>query len=241
MHSRAAIKKDLQGIGIREGGFLMPHVSMRAVGPVEDGASGLLDALLNCVGEGGTLFTVFGADDTKPFVATTSPADPEMGVFAEVFRQHPQAQVNDHVAARCAAIGPLAQSLISEPPLHDYYAPGSPVHRFAEHNGQVLRLGADKNTVTLTHVAEYLADVPNKRRARRRYVRADSGEQWIECLEDCEGIADWQHGDYFAQILLDFLDTGKASIGPVGTCQAELLPGKTFVRFAVEWIEKHFK
>ena len=60
-------------------------------------------------------------------------------------------------------------------------------------------------------------------------------------MEDCEGIADWQHGDYFAQFLLDFLDTGKASIGPVGTCQAELLPGKTFVRFAVEWIEKHFK
>jgi aminoglycoside 3-N-acetyltransferase len=101
----------------------------------------------------------------------------------------------------------------------------------------VLRLGAAVDTVTLTHWAEYLARVPNKRRVRRRYERADSGEQWIEGLDDDGGIVDWEQGDYFPQILLDFLKAGQARTGPVGACIAELFSAKAFVAFAVEWME----
>ena len=67
-----------------------------------------------------------------------------------------------------------------------------------------LRLGADENTITLCHWAEYLADIPNKRRVRRRYVREDIGEQWIESLDDCEGIAYYSGDDYFTQLWLDY-------------------------------------
>jgi aminoglycoside 3-N-acetyltransferase len=100
-----------------------------------------------------------------------------------------------------------------------------------------LRLGADLDTVTLTHWVEYLAKVPNKRRVRLRYVRADIGDQWIESLDDTYGIADWQGSDYFPQILLDFLAVGGARTGPLGNGTAELFETKTFVPFAVTWLE----
>ena len=101
----------------------------------------------------------------------------------------------------------------------------------------MLRLGADVDTVTVTHWAEYLADVPTKRRVRLRYVRADIGEQWIDSLDDSEGIAEWCGGDYFSQILIDYLAAGNASVGPVGNCEAELFAARDFVHFAVPWIE----
>jgi aminoglycoside N3'-acetyltransferase len=103
----------------------------------------------------------------------------------------------------------------------------------------VLRLGADVDTVTLTHYAEYLAIVPDKIRVRRPYALASGAEQIVESLDDNEGIKDWDGGDdYFSQILLDFLAAGRASIGPVGQCRAELLPARAFVDFAVEWMNR---
>jgi aminoglycoside N3'-acetyltransferase len=104
--------------------------------------------------------------------------------------------------------------------------------------GRVLRLGANPDTVTLAHYAEYLADVPNKIRVRRRYVRADTGELWIESLDDNEGIAVWPHGDYFPQIFLDYRRSGQVHIGPVGACTAELMDARAFVAFAVDWMER---
>ena len=123
---------------------------------------------------------------------------------------------------------------------HDYHGPGSVLERLTERGGKVLRLGANTDTVTLTHYAEYLADVPNKVRVRRRYVRADTGEVWIESLDDNEGIATWDEGDYFPQIFLDYRASGAVRIGPVGGCEAELLDAAPFVRFAVEWMNRHF-
>ena len=76
-----------------------------------------------------------------------------------------------------------------------------------------------------------------KRRVALRYERADSGEQWIESLDDSEGIAEWKEGDYFPKILLDYLKTDEATIGRVGNAEAELFPAKGFVSFAIQWIE----
>lgn len=218
----------------------MLHASMRSVGPVAGGAAGLIDALRKTVGSGGTLLMVLSADDSEPFDALRTPVDiDDMGVLAEVFRTYPGVSVNDHPADRFAAIGPAARQLLEPVPLHDYHGPGSVVERFTAHGGKVLRLGANLDTVTLTHYAEYLAEVPDKVRVRRRYVRADSGELWIESLDDTDGIATWSGGDYFPQVYRDYRTSGAVRIGPVGHCEAELFDAGPFVRFAVEWLDRH--
>lgn len=234
---RSELVRELDALGVRGRTPLMVHASLRRVGPVAGGADALLDALLECLGPDGTLLMALGAEEEVPFDARTTAVEAGMGVLAEVFRTRAGTRVNDHAAARFGAAGPLGADLLEPVPLHDYHGPGSVLSRFVQLDGSVLRLGADVDTVTLTHLAEYLAEVPEKRRARRRYVRADTGEQWIESLDDTEGIADWEAGDYFPQILLDFLAAGHARTGPVGGCTAELFRARTFVRFAVDWME----
>jgi aminoglycoside N3'-acetyltransferase len=225
-------------IGVQDGGVVMVHASMRKLGPVDGGAETVLATLLESVGASGNLLMVLSADERDPFDARTSPVDTkDMGILAEVFRRHPRTEVNDHAADRFAAIGPLAKELLNPTPLHDYHGPGSVLERLVRANGTVLRLGANPDTVTLTHYAEYLADLPSKTRVKRKYVRADIGEQWIESLDDSDGIAVWAHGDYFPQIFLDFVKAGHARVGPVGNCTAELLPARAFVDFAVQWME----
>ncbi len=235
---RTTLLHQIEALGIGSHTPLMVHASLRKVGPIEGGADTLLECLLETIGQNGTMLMVLGADDEEPFDPLTSPVDEEdMSILAEIFRQRNGTKVNDHAAARYGAYGPRATELLEPIPLHDYHGPGSVLERFTEMGGAVLRLGANIDTVTLTHWAEYLAKVPNKRRVRLRYVRADSGEQWIESLDDTYGIAEWEGGDYFSQIFLDFLTAGHVRTGPIGNCTAELFKAKPFVAFAVKWLE----
>ena len=239
MVDRITLIRDLKTLGVKTDSTLMVHASLRKLGPIAGGAEAVLETLLTALGEG-TLLMVLGADIDEPFNALRTPvAVEEMGILAEVFRQRAGTLVNDHAAARFGAFGPLARRLLEPISLHDYLGPGSILERFTELGGEVLRLGANIDTVTLTHWAEYLANIPNKRRVRLRYLRADSGEQWIESLDETRGIAEWDGGDYFSQILLDYLSTGQATIGPVGNCTAERSAAKSFVKFAVGWMETH--
>ncbi|MEM9105655.1 MAG: AAC(3) family N-acetyltransferase [Pseudomonadota bacterium] len=241
MLSKEQLGLQLRDLGIGECRLLMVHASLRRLGPVAGGADGLLDGLMAALGSDGTLVMPMGADDSSPIDYRTTLADGELGVLVEIFRQRHGTRVNDHAAARFGASGPLANVILEPVPLHNYYGEGSPLSRFANHGGWVLRLAADIDTVTLTHWAEYLADLPQKRSVRRRYLRADIGEQWIESLDDTDGIADWSGGDYFSQILIDFLAEGKVRCGPVGKCQAELFSAAEFVPFAVHWLERNIR
>jgi aminoglycoside N3'-acetyltransferase len=233
------LAEQLGDLGLRLGDVVMTHASMRSVGPVEGGAKSLVEAQLAAIGAEGTLLMALGADADDPFDAETTPVDIEdLGILAEVFRNYPGVQVSDHPAGRFGAIGKQAHRLLHPMPLHDYYGPESPLERFTGLRGRVLRLGADPDTVTLTHYAEYLANVPDKIRARRKYVRADTGEIWIESLDDSDGIAEWPQGDYFEQIFLDYRSSGAVTTGQVGCCTAELFEASDFVSFAVQWMNR---
>jgi aminoglycoside N3'-acetyltransferase len=239
MIQRGELVCQLKALGVTSDRPLMLHASMRKLGPMEGGAEGLLDAVLECLAPGGTLVMPFDSDNRVPFDCLTSPVAPDVGIAAEVFRKRAGTRVNDHPAGRFGAFGPHASFLLEPTPLHDYLGPGSLLDRFTRAGGSVLRLGADPDTVTLTHFAEYLATVPDKRRVRRHYVYADGREQWIDSLDDSDGIKVWGKGDYFPQILLDFVSEGRARVGKVGNCTVELFAAPEFVAFAVDWMERH--
>ena len=241
----------------------MVHASLRALGPVEGGAVGVIAALDEAVGSQGGVLMVLGAHDdwawvndhpeseraelladAVPFEASTTPANRDVGTLAEVFRRQPGTLVNNHPEGRFAARGKLAVQLIADPPWDDYYGPGSPLERLVNDNGKVLRLGADPDAVTLTHYAEYLATVPNKRRVVRHRLVLDDGKDGatirrVECLDDSEGIVDHAGEDYFSDILGAFLDGGSSTAGLVGRAQAELFEAATFTHFAHFWMNRH--
>jgi aminoglycoside N3'-acetyltransferase len=243
--SRDELTGSLRRLGVAGGDVVMVHASLRAVGPVEDGAAGVVRALDAAVGQTGTVMMTLGArEGGEPFDCHLTPADPEIGVLAEIFRQTPGTVVSDHPEGRFGARGRLAEALLSVVPWDDYYGPGSPLERLVEAHGLVLRLGADRDTVTLIHYAEYLADVPNKRRVLRQpRVRGAHGPQSrsVHCLDDSDGIVNYPGEDYFAQILDAFLAATASPRGLVGQARAELLDAATLVNFAARWMTDHFR
>ncbi len=252
---------DLQAIGVRPGEVLMVHASMRAVGPVVGGATGLLDALDAAVGSTGTLFMTLGARDdmgwvnerpeperagllagSEVFDHLATPADPEIGVLAAVFRTRAGTRVTDHPEGRMGARGAAAEHLLAPVPWDDYYGPGSPLERFVDAGGRVLRLGADLDTLTVLHHAEYLVDLPAKRRVRRhRLVHGADGPEIrvIECLDDSDGIVTQEGEDYFAVILRKYIEAGRATVGRVGHASSELIDAADVVAFGVAWMAAH--
>lgn len=257
----AELTADLRRLGLGEGDLVMVHASLRAIGPVVGGADGVIDAIEAAIGAGGTILVNVGVRDDlawvndrpeaeraalleggDPFDATTTPADPDNGVLAEVFRTRPATLVSDHPEGRFGASGPLAHHLVDDVPWDDYYGPGSPLDRFVAARGKVLRLGADPDTVTLIHLAEHLVDLPDKRRVRRhRLVRGTDGPQIrvVDTLDDADGIVAHDGEDEFITILREYLGTGRASVGTVGGATSELLDGADLVAFAVAWMAEH--
>lgn len=262
--SPAELTGDLRRLGVRTGDTVMVHASMRAIGPVEGGAAGVVAAIDAAVGPEGTSMMTLGALDpaaavnerpeparrallagTEPFDALRTPADPDVGVLAEVFRTSAGTLVSDHPEGRFGARGRHAAAVVADVPWDDYYGPGSPLDRFVAAGGRVLRLGADPDTVTLIHLAEARAAIPSKRRVRRHRLVAGAGGaevRVVETWDDSDGVVDLPGEDYFAVILRAFLDdavgTGHARVGTVGGARAELLDGAALVEHAVAWLER---
>ena len=255
------IVADVRRLGVNPGDLLMVHASLRAIGPVDGGAHGVLDALEAATSPGGTLFMNLSARDdfgwvnerpepdrvdllrdAEPFDSMVTPADPDVGVLAEVFRTRPRTIVSDHPEGRFGASGPLARTLVDDVPWDDYYGPDSPLERFVHAGGRVLRLGADLGTVTVIHFAEYLVALPIKRRVRRhRMVVGREGPEVriVECLDDSDGIVDYSEEDYFETILRDYIAAGRAAVGVVGRAPSELIEAADIVAFATTWMATH--
>jgi aminoglycoside N3'-acetyltransferase len=166
----------------------------------------------------------------------------EVGWLAEAFRTRPGTILSANPSGRFGARGAAANALLADQPWDDYYGPGSPLQKLCDWGGRILRLGADPDTVTALHFAEYLARLPNKRRTRWDYLLAGPRgprHVWIECLDDSEGIAPWAGEDYFALILISYLELGLHRAGLVGGARSELILASELVEFGTLWMENN--
>lgn len=259
------LQQDLTALGLEAGDLVMVHASLRSIGLArtehgEGGADLLVDAIEAAVGPGGTLMMVLGTDypmdwvydhppgaratlleGAPPFDHRNAAVLPEMGWLAEAFRRRPGTLVSDNPSGRFGARGARAAALLADQPWDDYYGPGSPLDKLCRWRGRILRLGAASESVTALHFAEYLADLPDKKRVRWDYVVAGADgaprHVWIDCLDDLGGIADWDGEDYFASILDAYLALGRHRAGLVGKAQSELIDAADIVRFGARWME----
>ena len=259
----AALARDLAALGVVPGDTLMLHVSLRAIGPVEGRAAGVIAALDEAVGPAGTLVMILGAtidhedvnsspeaerpallEGVAPYDPLTAPVYHEVGMLAEVFRTTPGTLVNDNPSGRFGARGARAAEILKNVPWDDYYGPGSPLDRLCQWGGRVLRLGANAETSTVLHFAEYLADVPDKRRVRRHYrVMGPEGPETrsVACLDDEDGIVDWPGEDYFALVLKAYRETGRIRSRQVGGAFGELIEARDFVGFGARWMSENLR
>lgn len=267
--SAGALTEALQALGIEPGDLVMVHASLRAVGPVAGGAEAVLTALLAAVGPTGTLMAMVSWDHS-PYDATlngvrlsqderqawpafnpaTAPPYRGWGYLNSVICRHPQVRRSAHPDSSMAAIGPIAEALVSEHPLGSAYGPDSPIERFIAQRGKVLLLGAPLDAITVLHYSEAIAEIPQKRRVTYEMpVRdADGAKVWVAVEDwDSNGITDQfaaasEHGGWDAveTIARAYVGLERHTEGRVGRAHCYLFDAQDIVRFGVAYLERHF-
>jgi aminoglycoside 3-N-acetyltransferase IV len=227
----AEVTRQLRNLGVQPGGVLLVHSSFRAVRPVEGGPMGLIQALRDALGPGGTLVmpSWTGSDD-EPFDPTSTPAAPDLGIVPETFWRLPGVARSAHPFAFAAA-GPRADLITADPVPLPPHIPESPVGRVHELDGQVLLLGVGHDADTTIHLAEILAGVPYRLPRHctvvreGRPVRVEYGENDHCCAR-------------FALVDGWLRERGLQSEGSVGHAEARLVRARDVVRVALEHLSR---
>ncbi|MEU0133274.1 AAC(3) family N-acetyltransferase [Streptomyces sp. NPDC006296] len=246
----------LHALGVRRGGVLMVHASMRAAG---GGTGDMAHALSRALGSGGTLvvpsFTPENSDTSRAYLdrvrgldeeagaavraampafdPRVSPA-PTMGVLAEAVRLAPGARRSGHPQTSFAALGPAAARLLAGHRPDCHLGEDSPLARLYDADAQVLLLGTGFDRCTAFHLAEYRRPSPPRRRYRC-VVAADGGRRWWEYEDVALDDGDFARlGDDFARAR-----TGAVASGRVGAAPSRLFPLRSAVDFATGWLAEH--
>jgi aminoglycoside 3-N-acetyltransferase len=161
--TKERLKEGLLQIGLEPGDHVMMHSSLKSFGFVAGGGDTVLDAVLETVGDEGTLLV-----PTNTFTGSVTvylrglqeidlrTAPSQMGKITETARTRPDFIRSIHPTHPVAGSGKLAQELLSEHHLDDT-ATGrlSPYGKLALlTKGRVLLVGVDCSCNTMIHTAE---------------------------------------------------------------------------------------
>jgi aminoglycoside 3-N-acetyltransferase len=176
MLSVSDIEKDIRRIGIRRGDMVYLHSSLKKIGRVENGPAAIIEAILECIGDEGTLAMPshslnYPGSVNAPYDKYRSPGV-RMGVVSETFRQWPGTLRSDHPTHSSIALGKMAQFLTAGHNLQDPFDRDSPLYRFYEANGKILLLGVGHDRNTSIHLAEAIIKSP--------YNTIRCVEEWAE-------------------------------------------------------------
>lgn len=262
--TRSRIVDDLVRLGVADGDMVMVHAGIRSVGPLLGGPDVLILALLDVVGETGTIMAYTDwesgvhhlmrddaaervsqdvLDELPPFDPASSRARRAYGVLPEFLRTWPGAVRSGNPGASVCAVGARAEWLCADHPMQYGYGPGSPFAKLVEAEGRVLLAGAPLDSLTLLHHSEHMAKLPNKRVIHyREPVLVDGRKVWIEIEEfdTSNPVVPAAREDYFTDVAKEFLASGAGTTGKIGNGDSCLFDAAELRRFAVDWMETRF-
>jgi len=161
---RSCLASDLLALGVRPGGVLLVHSSLKSLGHVPGGATTVIAALREALGPRGTLLlpalSFMFCDAQHPFFdVRRTPSC--VGVIPEHFRTMPGVLRSVHPTHSVCGAGPLASELLSSHGL-DTTPVGrhSPFRKLRDAGGQVLFLGCGLRPNTSMHGVEELVMPP---------------------------------------------------------------------------------
>lgn len=254
--TRRSLVGQLRSLGVAEGMTLIVHSSLSAIGWVAGGSQAVIEALIEAVGEGGTLVMPAHSsglsepsvwqhppvpeswwqtirDETPAFDPVVTPSR-LMGAVAEGFRTYPGVLRSGHPQVSFAARGPNAALVTGNHSLDHPLGEDSPLARLYDLDAHILLLGVDHANNTMLHLAEYRSDYPGKEWTNQGApVTIDGERRWVT-FEDLEGVS-----DDFVEIGSDFAATGAERRQSVGSGEARLVGVRDFVDFAVDWMTVH--
>lgn len=161
------IARDLRALGVREGGILLVHSSLRSLGlpadlPSVERGEIVIEGLLKALGPSGTLllpalsYEAVGADNLV-FDARSTPSC--IGALPEIFRCRPGTLRSIHPTHSVCAVGLRAEELLADH-IQSTTPVGaqSPFAKLPRMGGQVLFLGCGTLRNTSMHGVEELVE-----------------------------------------------------------------------------------
>lgn len=227
-------------IGVDPGITLVVHSSLSSIGRVVGGAPTVVSALLDVIGENGTLAmpaaTPQCADPASwteaqgEFDLRTTPTS--LGVIPETFRTWPGTIRSEHPLESVCARGPAAAEITREHPLAFSEGPGTPFGKLHDMDSRILLLGVGFNRCTALHYAESL--VARRRLTKVRFPKSESGRRvWVEV----PNVAD-DNDTHFPIAGEKFVAAGKARLGKIGEADSVLLSMRDLVEFSKAYFEQ---
>ncbi len=158
------IIEDLYTLGVRKGGVLLVHSSLRSLGTVEGGAETVIQSLFAALGPQGTLLlpalSYETVRSTNPFYDVQKTPSC-VGALTEYYRLRGETLRSVHPTHSVCGTGSLTQDLLEG---HDRDTTpcgvNSPFHKLPKYNGQVLFIGCGLRPNTSMHAIEELSEPP---------------------------------------------------------------------------------
>ena len=165
MVTKEDIFRFLERCGIRHDDVVTIHCSLRAIGPIENGADGLIDAFCQWLSDG--LFIVpthtwRSVGPAQPFYDVKA-TQPGIGVLAKVAAFRPDGKRSLHPTHSVAVFGKRAAEYIKGEELSDSPAPATGcVSRLYEENGKILLVGVGQERNSYLHAVDMRLNIPNR-------------------------------------------------------------------------------
>lgn len=253
--TRTSLAKDL-GQVLCAGDTVLVHSSLSKVGWVCGGAEALIRALLDVVGDSGTIVVPTHTSENSdpagwcappvpeswwPTIRDSTPAfDPAvsrtrgMGVVPETVRAWPGMRRSAHPQTSFAAVGARAEAVTSTHALDSMLGGDSPLARLEEvEAAKVLMLGVGWDKCTVFHLAESrLASTPRKSNSFAAMVGGK--RQWVT-VEDMEADSD----DFEVLGAAFEAQTGAVTRCTIGAAESRVFAVRDAIAFAERWFLEH--
>ncbi|GAA0136337.1 AAC(3) family N-acetyltransferase [Paenibacillus sp. YSY-4.3] len=256
--TKSDLTEQFRRCGVSNGQTIIVHTSLSKIGFVVGGAETLIRALLEIVGEEGTLMmpsqTWKNLDPATgvhwevspihwPIIREHWPAyDKEitpaigMGVVAEMFRKWPGSARSDHPARSFAAVGRHAEYLTKEHDLSQIFGEGSPIDKLYKLDGHILLIGVGYDKNTSLHLAETKASFPAKQFTEESSaVMIDGKRTWVTYHTQAVDDED------FTELGQQYDRAHDVTIYKVGEAEVRFLRQRQLVDWAVQWMETNRK
>ena len=219
--------------------LLMMHSSLHSLGRVDGGAETVIDAVLEVLGEDGTLMV-----PTFNYVLETDVFDPatvhsQTGLITNTLRKRPEAVRSLHPTYSVAAIGRQAEEFTREHWNAESVGIDSPIDRIARAGGFILLLGVKHDTDSTMHVGESYAQAPYRgvpydpNFPRTARVRTPSGEVVTVDLNDEPGCSTG-----FGVIEMPLRQRGLIRDFKIEAAKCQLLRGLDVIETTVEVLKE---
>ncbi len=245
-------------VGVQKGQSIMVHTSLSKLGFVCGGAQVVIEALLESVGNDGTIMMPSQSwknldpecgvhweepkewwqlirDNWPAYDKDITPTN-TMGAVAEMFRKWHGALRSSHPACSVAAWGKFAEFLTCEHDLSNAFGDGSPIGKLYDLDGYVLLIGVGYDKNTSLHLADVRADYPSKHFCTDHSAVMENGKRVWKAYEVL-----FVDGKDFEEIGKAFEQVCSVKKVQLGNGTLTFMKQRELVDFAVSWIEQNRK